>query len=161
MWFRKEPFLMRDRLKERQKCNNRWIWKDYLSQAVCSRNSQEKVKTEYLCGFRHLKPTRGASLSHYWLGGLKGGLELQQRGSLMLISEEDSWWRQKEEEGYDAESQDRAIKTMLPRRLWTCGTDNRGRRQVVSECSFQVLFWFWLHVWSEVLHKTRSSLVGF
>lgn len=48
----------------------------------------------------------------------------------MLISEEDSRWRQKE----DTESQDRAIKIMLPRRFWTRGQDNCSRLQVVSEC---------------------------
>lgn len=125
---------MRDRLEERQNCNNRWTQKDYLSRGVGSKHSQEKGKTEYLCGFRHFKPTRGASLAHYWLGGLKGGLELPKWGSLMLMLEEDSWWRRKEEEGCHAESQDRAVQIMLPRKRWTRGKDNRGRRQVVSDC---------------------------
>lgn len=80
------------------------------------------------------EPPQQGVFVHYWLGGLKGGLELQKWGSLMLIWEEDRWWRRKEEEGYDTERQDRAIKIMLPRRLWTRGKASRGRLQVVSEC---------------------------
>lgn len=134
IWFRKNPFLIKDGQEERRNRSNRWTYRRITFVGGFAAQIPKKGENWIFAWMQTLKePTRGASLSHDWLERLKGGLEQQKWGSLMLISEEGSWWRRKEEEGYDTESQDRAVKIMLPRRLQTRGKDDRGRLQAVSE----------------------------